>query len=59
MPRLKPVEPLVRVDLRLTVAHRAMLKQLGGVRWLRAMLEKKAPMPKQYYNALLKEKQND
>lgn len=49
MPRLKPVEPLVRVDLRLTVAHRAMLKQLGGVKWLRAMLEKHAPMPKKYY----------
>jgi hypothetical protein len=49
MPRPKPVEPLVRVDFRLTETHRAMLKHLGGVAWIRKMLEKHAPMPKQYY----------
>jgi hypothetical protein len=49
MPRPKPLEPLERVDLRLTRTHRAMLKQLGGVKWLRAMLEKHAPLPKKYY----------
>jgi hypothetical protein len=49
MPRPKPPEPLERVDFRLTRTHRAMLKQLGGVKWLRAMLEKHAPLPKKYY----------
>ena len=55
MPRPKPVDPLLRVDLRITATHRAMLKQLGGVRWLRKMLEKHAPMPKKYYDQPLKE----
>jgi hypothetical protein len=36
-----------------------VLQQLGGAGWLRDTLEKKAPMPKQYYDNLLKEKQND
>jgi len=58
MPRPKPVEPLVRVDLRLTATHRTMLKQLGGVRWLRMMLEKHAPMPKKYYDRELERLQN-
>ncbi len=49
MPRPRPVEPLERVDIRLTATHRAMLKHLGGVAWIRKMLEKHAPMPKQYY----------
>jgi hypothetical protein len=26
-----------------------MLKDLGGVAWIRKMLEKHAPMPKKYY----------
>jgi hypothetical protein len=26
-----------------------VLQQLGGLDWLRGFLEKKAPMPKQYY----------
>jgi hypothetical protein len=33
-----------------------IFNQLGGADWLRVFLEKKAPMPKQYYDALLKEK---
>jgi len=49
MPRPKPPEPLERVSLRLTATHRAMMSHLGGVKWLRKMLEKHAPMPKQYY----------
>jgi hypothetical protein len=36
-----------------------ILNQLGGAEWLRAILDKKAPMPKQYYDKLLQEKQND
>jgi hypothetical protein len=27
-----------------------VLQQLGGLDWLRELLEKKAPMPKQYYD---------
>jgi hypothetical protein len=26
-----------------------ILNQLGGAEWLRALLDKKAPMPKKYY----------
>jgi hypothetical protein len=36
-----------------------IFNQLGGAEWLRGFLEKKAPMPKQYYDKLLQEKQND
>jgi hypothetical protein len=32
-----------------------IFNQLGGAEWLRDLLDKKAPMPKQYYDALLKE----
>lgn len=49
MPRPKLIEPLERADFRLTARHRTILKQLGGVKWLRAMLDKHAPMPKKYY----------
>jgi hypothetical protein len=27
-----------------------ILQQLGGAEWLRAILDKKAPMPKKYYD---------
>jgi len=37
-----------------------ILNQLGGAEWLRNILDKKAPMSKQYYDAILnKEKLND
>jgi hypothetical protein len=36
-----------------------MFNELGGADWLRKLVEKKAPMPKQYYDKLLQEKQND
>jgi hypothetical protein len=49
MPRPKPIEPLERADFRLTARHKAILKQLGGSAWLRAMLDKHAPLPKKYY----------
>ena len=32
-----------------------IFNQLGGAEWLRTIIAKKAPMPKQYYDALLKE----
>ena len=30
--------------------HWMILQQLGGAEWLRTILDKKAPMPKQYYD---------
>ena len=50
MPRPKPPAPLKVRYVRLTDKHRLILKQLGGMEWLRDTLDKKAPMPKQYYD---------
>jgi hypothetical protein len=36
-----------------------ILNQLGGAEWLRDILDKTAPMPKQYSDKLLQEKQTD
>jgi hypothetical protein len=36
-----------------------MFNELGGADWLRKLVEKKAPMPKQYYDKLLQEQNND
>jgi hypothetical protein len=38
--------------------HWLILQQLGGAEWLRGFLEKKAPMPKQYYDNELARMQN-
>jgi hypothetical protein len=35
-----------------------VFKQLGGAEWLRAELEKKAPLPKKYYEELLNDNRN-
>jgi hypothetical protein len=35
-----------------------ILQQLGGAEWLRTILDKKAPMPKQYYDNELARMQN-
>ena len=32
-----------------------ILQQLGGAEWLRGLLDKKAPMPKKYYDNKLNE----
>ena len=32
-----------------------MFNELGGADWLRKLVEKKAPMPKQYYDKLLQD----
>lgn len=55
MPRPKPPEPLKPRYIRLSDRQWMILKQLGDVVWLRQMLEKKAPMPKQYYDMKLRE----
>jgi hypothetical protein len=50
MPRPKPIEPLVKnMQVRLNARHALIYKQLGGVKWMRAMLDKHTPMPKKYY----------
>jgi hypothetical protein len=33
--------------------HWLILQDLGGAEWLRTILDKKAPMPKKYYDARL------
>jgi hypothetical protein len=55
MPRPKPPEPLKSRYIRLTDRQWLILNQLGGAEWLRALLEKKAPMPKKYYDTKLRE----
>lgn len=59
MPRPKPPAPLKVRYVRLTDKQWLILKQLGGMDWLRSTLDKKAPMPKQYYDKLIQEQQND
>jgi hypothetical protein len=59
MPRPKPPEKLLGRQVRMSDRQWIILNQLGGAEWLRAILDKKAPMPKQYYDKLLQEKQND
>jgi hypothetical protein len=55
MPRPKPPAPLKVRYVRLSDRHWEIFIQLGGATWLRETLDKKAPMPKQYYDKLLKE----
>ena len=49
MPRPKPPEPLIGRQVRMSDRQWMILNQLGGAEWLRALLDKKAPMPKKYY----------
>ena len=59
MPRPKPLEPITFRNIRMSDRQWIIFNELGGAEWLREFLEKKAPMPKQYYDKLLQEKQND
>ena len=59
MPRPKPSEPITFRNIRMSDRQWIIFNELGGAEWLRGFLEKKAPMPKQYYDKLLQEKQND
>jgi len=59
MPRPKPPAPLKVRYVRLSDRQWIILQQLGGLDWFRELLEKKAPMPKQYYDKLLQEQTND
>jgi hypothetical protein len=53
MPRPKPPEPLKPREVRMSDRQWLILKQLGGAQWLRELLDKKAPMPKGYYERIL------
>ena len=59
MPRPKPPEPITFRNIRMSDKQWIIFNELGGAEWLRGFLEKKALMPKQYYDKLLQEKQND
>ena len=50
MPRPKPPEPITFRNIRMSDRQWIIFNQLGGAEWLRTFLEKKAPMPKQYYD---------
>ena len=53
MPRPKPPEPITFRNIRMSDRQWIIFNQLGGAEWLRGFLEKKAPMPKQYYDSEL------
>ena len=58
MPRPKPLEPLIGRQVRMSDRHWIIFNQLGGAEWLRQMIVKKMPMPKKFYDELLKEKES-
>jgi len=58
MPRSKPPEPITFRNIRMSDRQWIIFNQLGGAEWLRKFLEKKAPMPKQYYDNELARLQN-
>jgi hypothetical protein len=55
VPRPKPPEPLIGRQIRMSDRQWIIFNQLGGAEWLRQIIVKKTPMPKQYYDELLKE----
>ena len=56
MPRPKPPELLRGRQVRMSDRQWMILNQLGGAEWLRALLDKKAPMPKKYYEVFNNQK---
>ena len=58
MPRPKPPAPLKARYVRLSDVEWLQFKELGGAEWLRKYVKKKAVMPKQYYENILRN-QND
>lgn len=59
MPRPKPPEPIKIRYIKMSDRQWIMFNELGGADWLRKFVEKKTPMPKQYYDKLLQEQQNE
>jgi hypothetical protein len=58
MPRPKPPEKLIGRQVRMSDRHWLILNQLGGAQWLRELLDKKDPFPKQYYERLKDDNRN-
>ena len=58
MPRPKPPEKLIGRQVRMSDRHWLILNQLGGAQWLRELLDKKDPFPKQYYERLKDDDRN-
>ena len=58
MPRPKLAEPITFRNIRMSDRQWMIFNQLGGAEWLRGFLEKKAPMPKKYYDNELVRMQN-
>jgi len=58
MPRPKPPEPLKGRQVRVSDRQWMIFQQLGGIKWLRAELEKKTPLPKKYYEDKLNDNRN-
>lgn len=52
MPRPKPPEPLKPRFIRMSDRQNIVFKKLGGAEWLRELLDKKDPFPKQYYERI-------
>jgi hypothetical protein len=49
MPRPKPPEPLIGRQIRMSDRQFMIFNHFGGAEWLRKLLDKKDPFPKQYY----------
>ena len=49
MPRPKPIEPIKPRYIKMSDRQWIIFNHLGGAEWLRALLDKKDPFPKQYY----------
>jgi hypothetical protein len=58
MSRPKPPEPIKPREVRMSDRQWLILKQLGGPKWLRELLDKKAPMPKKYYEEVKNDNRN-
>jgi hypothetical protein len=59
MPRPKPPEKLIGRQIRMSDRQWIIFNQLGGAEWFRDLLDKKALMPKQYYIAIIQQKETN
>jgi len=59
MPRPKPPEKLIGRQVRMSDRQWIIFNQLGAAKWLRNLLDKKAPMSKQYYISIIQKKETN
>ena len=59
MPRPKQHELLRGRQVRMSDRQWMIFNQLGGAEWLRNLLDKKAPMPKKYYEVFNNQKEQN